>query len=109
MTEHEIIQAEWDAWIKKHFRPKLITTEEAFAEGWIAAKNDTKRLQAEGMPVATAKIASELPTFDEWFQVQEGVPFDRSVYTRLGMPYDSYLRGLSINLRAYVSEMVKRR
>lgn len=75
-----------------------------FEAGWLAAKNDTKRLQQEVAPEQ-----KPLPTFDEWFRYKHCCGFDVSVYARKGLPYDSVMRLLSEHLRAYVSEMVRRR
>lgn len=108
MTEHERVQAECAAWIKKHFRPRLITPEEAFSEGWIAAKEDTNRIVTQ-LGLQNPAEQKPFPTFDEWFRDKHACGFNASVYARKGLPYDQVMLLLSEHLRAYVSEMVQRR
>lgn len=101
MTEHERVVAEYRAWCKTEEGQTTDSIGDIFAAGWLAAKNDTKRLHSE----AAIATPQELPTFDEWFVARNGHALRRVPGTMVS----DYMLNLSANLRLYVSEMVKRR
>lgn len=101
MTEYERVQAEYEAWLKRETASVVNYSITSFEAGWLAAKDDTKRLQQE----TAAPGQKPIPTFDEWFLARNGHVLCRVPGTMIS----DYMLDLSANLRAYVSEMVQRR
>lgn len=106
MTEHERVRAEYKAWRKNVM---FADASDSFEAGWLAAKADTKRAEAEVAHVkhlADVMASPPLPTFDEWHKARTGAKYR----TRgIGESIAQHMAILSYDLRQYVSEMVQRR